>query len=555
MTIQSKKNKKVFLTRSKKVKRVNIKKGGNPQHPKHFYYKEYDNIIKRYNEVYNEIIIINRLIYQAKPEKLDELGIRKKLLEQHLLKIKMENSGASWYIDYCKDYFQYKIKKELDDLKIQNISQKDIKDLIETNKECIFKLISKPISKKVDIEKFKKYDNSENSGNVSKQNNVLDTDILEVKLQNQKRTEEHVFTLRGDTTIAKLKILLAEKLQIPPYKIYLEYESNVIFNYNTIATIQYNQTKYIQYQISTREKPHEVSSEKPDVTYEYVSAAELIERFNNEMEIDDKVKFTRFLKEMNLTPLFNKIKKGVHTVDEYKEFLKIIYINNFVEKINIDSSLCEKDIEIPVFKNVKPEDPPHSKLYLVKELNDMNNQLFRLNSKVYSLKKNSIKNKDEIEQNTFMIQALLTDIDNFITKNEDIYDYVINLRKYQMINKNEPAQYPTKSPIFSRRWISNFFTDIYYTIENTKMWRYITADEIRIRIKLLNSQELTDLLQQIKIMDHNAYLIINKIRSNTESLEDTLTLYNILIQQISFKIIELLHGGDEMDFNPLSLIT
>ncbi len=37
-----------------------------------------------------------------------------------------------------------------------------------------------------------------------------------------------------------------------------------------------------------------------------------------------------------------------------------------------------------------------------------------------------------------------------------------------MINKNEPAQYPTKSPIFSRLWISNFFTDIYYTIENTK---------------------------------------------------------------------------------------
>jgi hypothetical protein len=84
---------------------------------------------------------------------------------------------------------------------------------------------------------------------------------------------------------------------------------------------------------------------------------------------------------------------------------------------------------------------------------------------------------------------------------------------------------------------------------------YNTADEIRIIIKLLNSQELMDLLQNIKIMDDNAIVIINKIRPNTESLEDMLTLYNILIQQILFKIIELLHGGDEMDFNPLSLIT
>jgi hypothetical protein len=38
----------------------------------------------------------------------------------------------------------------------------------------------------VDIEQFKKYDNSENSDNVSNQNTVLDTNILEVKLQNQK---------------------------------------------------------------------------------------------------------------------------------------------------------------------------------------------------------------------------------------------------------------------------------------------------------------------------------------------------------------------------------
>jgi hypothetical protein len=36
------------------------------------------------------------------------------------------------------------------------------------------------------------------------------------------------------------------------------------------------------------------------------------------MEIDDKVKFTQFLGELNLTPPFNKIKKGVNTEDEYK---------------------------------------------------------------------------------------------------------------------------------------------------------------------------------------------------------------------------------------------
>jgi hypothetical protein len=56
-------------------------------------------------------------------------------------------------------------------------------------------------------------------------------------------------------------------------------------------------------------------------------------------------------------------------------------------------------------------------------------------------------------------------------------------------------------------------------------------------------------------MDYNAYQIINKITLNTESLEDMLTLYNILIQQISFKIIELSHGSDKMDFILLSLIT
>jgi hypothetical protein len=75
-----------------------------------------------------------------------------------------------------------------------------------------------------------------------------------------------------------------------------------------------------------------------------------------------------------------------------------MYINNFVEKINIDNSLGQKDIKIPIFKNVKPEEPPYSKLHLVKELNDMNNQLFRLNSQVYSLKKVLLKIKMRLHQ-------------------------------------------------------------------------------------------------------------------------------------------------------------
>ena len=129
------------------------------------------------------------------------------------------------------------------------------------------------------------------------------------------------------------------------------------------------------------------------------------------------------------------------------------------------------------------------------------------------------------------------------------------VKKYQMINKNEPTQNPIKSPKFSSMTMSHFFTSYYYTIDNEKIWRYITANEIRERLKSLSNKDLSVFLQQISIMDDNAYLIINKITSNTESLEDVLSLYNILIQKISFKIIELSHGGDEMDFVPLSLIT
>jgi hypothetical protein len=132
---------------------------------------------------------------------------------------------------------------------------------------------------------------------------------------------------------------------------------------------------------------------------------------------------------------------------------------------------------------------------------------------------------------------------------------VVNLKKYEMINKNELAQNPKKSPKFPSGAMSKLFTSYYYTTENEKIWRYITTDEIRERLKSLSPKDLSVYLQQISLMDRNAYLIINKITLNTESLEDMLTLYNILIQQISFKIIELFHGGDEMDFIPLSLIT
>ena len=555
MTIKSKKNKKSYLMRSKKVKRYHVQKGGNQIHPKYFYNKSYHNIIKRYNEVQDEIRRINGLINKSKIGDLDELVMNKKVLEKNLLIIKMENSEVNWYIDYCNEYFQEKMKKDLDDKRIQNKSEKDIKDLIETNKEIIFKLISKPISEKVQIEQFKKYDNSENRDNVSTRSSVSDTDILQVKLQNQKKTEEYVFTIRGNTTIAKLKILLAEELQIPPYKIDLKYEANIVFDYYTITNIQFDESRYIEYEISNWNQPREVSSEKPDITYEYVTAAELIDRFDNQMEAEDKVKFTRFLREINLTSLFTKIKKGIHTEDEYKEFLKIMHINNFVTNVNIDNSLFQKDISVPVFNNLKPKELPPFKLLLLTEFNDMTKQVFQLNSKLYSLNKNPIKNKDEIEQLGFVMQALLSDFKKFILTNEDIYNYVKNLKKYIIINKNQPAQDLTKSPKFSMMTMSKFFTTYYYTTENEKIWRYITADEIRERLKSLSHKDLAVFLQNVSIMDFNAYLIINKITSNTESLEDMYNLYNILIQQISFKIIELSHGGDEMDFIPLFMIT
>jgi hypothetical protein len=555
MTIKSKKNKKSYLMRSKKVKRYHVQKGGNQIHPKYFYDKSYYNIIKRYNEVQDEIKRINGLINKSKIGDLDELVMNKKVLEKNLLIIKMENAEVNWYIDYCTEYFQEKMKKDLDDKRIQNKSEKDIKDLIETNKEIIFKLISKPISEKVQIEQFKKYDNSENSHNVSTRSSVSDTDILQVKLQNQKKTQEYVFTIRGNTTIAKLKILLAEELQIPPYKIDFKYEANIVFDYYTIANIQYDENRYIEYEISNWNQPREVSSEKPDITYEYVTASELIYRFDNQMEAEDKVKFTRFLREINLTSLFTKIKKGIHTEDEYKEFLKIMHINNFVTNVNIDNSLSLKDISIPAFNNVKPKELPPFKLHLLTEFNDMTKQVFQLNSKLYSLNKNPIKNKDEIEQLRFVMQALLSDFKKFILTNEDIYNYVKNLKKYIIINKNQPSQDLTKSPKFSMMTMSKFFTTYYYTTENEKIWRYITADEIRERLKSLSHKDLAVFLQNVSIMDFNAYLIINKITSNTESLEDMYNLYNILIQQISFKIIEISHGGDEMDFIPLFMIT
>ena len=231
-----------------------------------------------------------------------------------------------------------------------------------------------------------------------------------------------------------------------------------------------------------------------------------------------------------------------------------MYINNFVTNINIDNSLSQKDITIPVFNNVKPKEPPLLKIHLVTEFYDMTKQVFQLNNKLYSLNKNPIKNKDEIEQMKFLMQALLSDINKFILTNEDIYNYVKNLKKYIIINKNQPAQDLTKSPKFSMMTMSKFFTTYYYTTENEKIWRYITADEIRERLKSLGHKDLALFLQDVSIMDFNAYLIINKITSNTESLEDMYTLYNILIQQISFKIIELTNGGDEMDFIPLFMI-
>ena len=549
MTIKSKKNTKVFSMRSKKVKRVNIKKGGTHPHPKHFYDKSYDDIIKRYNEVQVEIIRINGLINQSKTENLDELVIMKTILDKNLLMIKMENNAASLYIDYCQEYFEQKNIKDLDTERIKN-SQKSIDDVI-VNKEIIFKLISKPISKKGQVES---YDKSKHGVDVLKQRVILPLTLIQIKLINNDTKQEKLLEVRGDTTIAKLKNLLADDLNVPAYKIGLTYESNILLNYFDITSIQYNDSKYITYYIDHFYKPSELSSENPSTTYEYVSALELIERFDK-MEIHDKQEFIKFLEKMSLKTLFTKIKKGIHTQDEYKEFLKIMYINNFVENINIDSSLSTKDITIPIFNNVKPTAPPTIKIHLVKELYDMNNQLFQLNKNFYNLNKNPIKNKDEIQQITFLIQALQRDINKFVLTNEDIYNYVMNLKKYQMINKNESAQNREKSPKFSQMTIGNFFTSYYYTTENEKIWRYITADEIRESLSSLSHKDLAIFLQQISIMDFNAYQIINKITSKTESLEDMLSLYNILIQQISFKIIELSHGGDEMDFIPLSIIT
>jgi hypothetical protein len=667
-SIESKKNKKVFLKRSKKEKKT--QKGGQ-NHPKHFYNKSYDNIIKKYNNVKNEIKRIDNLIKQSNGDTGD-LQIILNTYKKKLDSIKMENNNsAKFYIEYCEQYFDQKNILNLETERINN-SKKSFQDII-IDKEIIFKLITKPViqykpfnvgtkviltprhdemaedkyassgplihgnfgivisstaqhtdvrvisgenkgqqgsyirSDIIDVIKIQliPYNNrflitelevpsnssikyikellvkerklqnnniefvyknkilSENTTidqikytsyfdewiiyNYKTYPSILAETIVNIKLKEIETQKENMFEIRGDTTIAKLKNLLGERLKIPPYKIEFIYEKETLLNYITIENINYKQSKYISYWINQYNTPTELTSENPNVKYEYVSSKELKERFEK-MEISEKQLFIQFLDKMNLKTVFLKIKNNTHTDKEYNDFLRIMYINNFVKNIQIDTHLFFEDvILIPIYNNQKPVEPDISKMYLVKEFNSYIEQLHTLHINLYMLNKDPIKNKDSLQQMNIVLQALNQDIHNFISKNGDIFDYIVNLKKYEINLRNESVK--NTHPKFSRIRLAKFFTTYHLLDGNKKIWNFISADQIRKRFKSLNIKEQNLLISDISKMD-NALLIFNKIKQNDESFQNMITLYNILIEYISFLSIEIILGGDDMEFIP-----